>query len=322
MNLEKHKQLLGILADNQFHSGEEIGQQLKISRAAVWKSVRALKKIGFIIEGISRRGYRLLETISFLSVDILKKQSSLSSRFKTIEVFDEIDSTNTYLIQRIYEYSKIPRICMAEQQTFGRGRRQRSWHSPFAQNIYLSILWRLENHSELTSFSLVVCLAIISVLEKIIPSTELKLKWPNDIYFQGKKLAGVLIETHTEVNDQAHVVIGIGLNVNMQKASKKMIDQAWTSLKQILQNNVERNYLTAKIIDACVHYFEIYQQQGFAYFKNQWNRYDFCHNKLLRIHCQGVELEGVAKGVDNQGRLQIATAAAKNVHIQAGEIVS
>lgn len=322
MKLQKHKQLLRILLDNEFHSGESIGQQLEMSRAGVWKLVQALQKFGFKIQGISRRGYQLIQKFSFLSLPEIKKQLPQTSlqKFKSIELFDEIDSTNTYLMQRMYEFSKIPRICLAEQQTFGRGRRERPWHSPFAQNIYLSILWRLESHDQLHALPLVICLAIVKVLEKIGIPHKPQLKWPNDVYFQGKKLAGVLVETHSEVNEMTQAVIGIGLNVNMQNASKKLINQAWTSLTQIFKTECDRNKLTANLIETCTTYLELYQTHGFGYFKNLWNHYDICYNQFSQIQCHGLQLEGIAQGVNDQGKFQLTIKKNKTLNLDTGEI--
>ena len=324
MKLQKHKQLLEILLDNEFHSGEQIGQQLKMSRAGVWKLVQSLQTLGFEIQGISRRGYQLTQQLSFLSLSEIKNNLTPSSLklFKTIELFDEIDSTNTYLMQRMYEFTKIPRVCLAEQQTFGRGRRERPWHSPYAQNIYLSILWRLESQHELHALPLIICLAIVKVLEKISLPDKPQLKWPNDVYYQGKKLAGVLIETHSEVNETTQIVIGIGLNVNMQNASKKVINQAWTSLTQIFNKNIDRNYVVAQLIEATVLYLEIYRQHGFSYFKDLWNKYDLCYKKISRIQCHDLQLEGIAEGVDQNGKLQISISKNKKINVGVGEIAS
>jgi BirA family biotin operon repressor/biotin-[acetyl-CoA-carboxylase] ligase len=324
MKIIKHKKLLGILQDNQFHSGEFIGKQLRITRAAVWKLIQSLQELGFEIEGISRRGYRLVHPFSFLSLTTIKKKlrAETNNQFKLIELMDQIDSTNTYLLQRMYEYSKTPRICLAEQQLHGRGRRDRHWHSPFGQNIYLSILWRMDSREYFHTLPLVVCLSIIKTLEDFSIPTKPQLKWPNDIYVEGKKLGGVLIETHSEVNENTQAVIGIGLNVNMMNAPKKMINQPWISLLQIFNKVLDRNVLVSRIIENCVTYLELFQRHGFNYFKNLWNQYDICSNQFLKIQCHDLTLEGLGQGVDQYGRLQISISKHKKMNISAGEIVS
>lgn len=324
MKINKQKKLLEILQDNQFHSGESIGKQLKISRAAVWKLAQSLQELGFQIAAMTRRGYQLINRFSFLSLDKIKAQLAPATfqLFRTIEIFDQIDSTNTYLLQRIFEYSKSPRICIAEQQLFGRGRRERTWHSPFGQNIHLSILWSIESKEQIHTLPLVICLAILKTLEKLSIPEHAHLKWPNDIYYHGKKLGGVLVETYSQVNETSQIVIGIGLNINMLQATKKMIDQPWISLAQICNKVFDRNILIARLIENCVLYLNIFSIKNFDYFRTLWNKYDICSNKLLQVHCNGLFFEGIGQGVDQEGRLQIAISKNKKMNVSSGEIIS
>ena len=317
------KQLLSILSDGRCHSGEIIAHQLAMTRAGIWKTVRLAKSIGFDIESVARQGYQLKDNISFLTVKKIKNHLSTKQKnnLKTIEVFDEIESTNTYLLQKIYEFSKIPRLCLAESQTQGRGRRGRIWHSPYAQNIYLSLLWKFSaSRSDFHGLSLVVAMAIAAVLENLGFSYPVKLKWPNDIFINEKKCGGILIETRGEMYDGAQVVIGIGLNVNMKKNTCHDISQEWISLCQLQNFSIDRNQLAAHLIDMIIEFLEKFDAVGFEPFQPMWERYDLTIGKIIQVVCHDKMIKGEACGIDKQGRLKLVTAEGRSIVINVGDV--
>lgn len=321
--MDKLKTLLTILSDGEFHSGEAIGNELNITRAGVWKLVRQAKNTGFSIQGISRQGYKLMQPISFLSAKKINSflSDECKSNLKCLEIFNEIDSTNTYLLQRIYEFSKIPRACLSELQTQGRGRRGRLWHSPYAQNIYLSLLWKFDpSKTDFQGLSLVIALAVANVLEKLNLPHEIKLKWPNDIFIAEKKLSGILIETRGEMHDGAQVVIGVGINVNMTTRSAHKINQPWISLFQLLKKTVDRNKLAADLIHEIMAYLKKFNTHGFTPFKKAWEKYDMTYGLAVKIECHDNIISGVARGIDDAGRLQIETNENNKIAINVGDV--
>ena len=167
-----------------------------------------------------------------------------------IHLFDCLDSTNTWLKNK----GKCGDVCIAEQQTAGRGRRGKQWLSPDAENIYCSIKWCFKKTPEHFSLlSLVVGLSIAKALEKI-GLTRHGVKWPNDIFWHGRKMGGILIEgiSSSSSKHRQQVVIGFGLNINMPESMGKAIDQPWVSLSQAINVTVNRNQLLAFILESII----------------------------------------------------------------------
>lgn len=319
----KIKQLLKILLNKEFHSGEKIASKLKVTRAAVWKIVNNAKKSGFRIEGITNQGYRLMDDISFLSAAKIKQALPAQKQqlLKVIDVFEEIDSTNTYLLQRIYEFSKIPRVCLTEMQTQGRGRFDRVWHSPYAQNIYLSILWKFGvERADFQGLSLVIAIAVADVLSALSLAKLVQLKWPNDIYIDGKKCGGILIETRGEMHHGAQVVIGLGLNVNMQKTNPSEISQEWISLSQVTEQSFDRNQLSAQLIASITDYLVQFDADGFLPFKSRFEQYDYSKGRQVNVTCHNTAITGTACGIDDLGRLQIKTGDGHIKSVGVGDL--
>ncbi|MCP3680340.1 MAG: biotin--[acetyl-CoA-carboxylase] ligase [Gammaproteobacteria bacterium] len=202
---------------------------------------------------------------------ILALLPSQFSQQVALEVFAALPSTNSYL-QQLDEsaISAAYQICLAEQQSAGRGRKAgRRWHSPFGENIYFSCRCRL--HSQYDKLSLVVGLAVIRVIKRYSGDEAIGYKWPNDLLWRGKKIAGILVELMTR-GDDCDAVIGLGLNVNMAAAAEE-IDQPWASLRQITGRYINRNRLVAEIISELLTMIEAFQQLGFDYFRDEWQRY-------------------------------------------------
>lgn len=259
----------------------------------------------------------------FLSAEKIKQflPRHQSDQLKLIEVFDEIDSTNTYLLQKIQDQSQIPRVCIAESQTEGRGRRGRQWHSPFAQNIYFSLLWKFNRStSDFQGLSLVIATAIAAVLDQLNLPSPVQLKWPNDVFVAGKKLAGILIETRGPMHDGASLVIGVGLNVNMQKASSEEVSQEWHSLSQLLHHSVDRNQLAANLIDKMIDYLQEFERSGFPPFKLLWEKYDMTFGNKIQVDQGAQKIQGKACGIDEQGRLKMLLPDGQNIVINIGDV--
>ncbi len=308
------RQLLTILNDGRFHSGESLAGCLGgISRAAIWKTIQNLQALGLEIHAVRGRGYRLAEPVELLAAAAIQDGLTVAARswVSTLEVHERIDSTNTYLMNRAKEGLPGGTVCLAEWQSAGRGRRGRSWVSPFAANLYLSLLWRFALEPALLSgVSLAVGVAAIRALNSV-GIDGLGLKWPNDVLWQRRKLAGVLLEFGGESAGPCHIVAGVGLNVAMPRSTEQEIDQPWVDLRTIVgrQEQLSRNRLAARLISELVAALIQFEQQGLDAFREDWRRFDLAQGHPVTLHLPGAVIAGIARGVDASGALLLETAA-------------
>lgn len=214
-------------------------------------------------------------------------------------VFDEIDSTNEYLLKHHQELEN-GSVCLAEMQTAGRGRRGRTWYSPESENLYFSILWHYptSDAANLPPLSLVVSLIIAESLtaEKV---EDIQIKWPNDIYYQGKKMGGILIETQA-TRSGLDLVIGIGLNLGMAKVDETVVTQAWSDLSQY---HFDRNNLVCRLAYELQKNLKIYPLVGFSYYAERWQAFDIFRNKPVKLITEAAEIHGISQGINEQGEL-------------------
>jgi BirA family biotin operon repressor/biotin-[acetyl-CoA-carboxylase] ligase len=312
-------EIVKLLSDGEYHDGTSIGEHLKISRAAVWKLIKKLEQYKVPLTCTKGKGYKLESPLALLNTKKLKSQ--LRHRSIKIEILEKIPSTNDFL-KPLSRSNKEIIACFAEAQTTGKGRLHRQWHSPFAENIYLSVLCPFEKDiSELGGLSLVAALAICHALESIIDLHEkrLNVKWPNDILIDGCKLAGTLIEIEAESNGFCQVIIGVGINVNMQKALKKDIDQSWISLSKLTNQYIDRNTLGAEIIDSLVDYLERFSSKGLASFKQEWQKRDCLTDAMVSVISGSRKEKGICLGINNQGHLKIKTETGDTLTLSSGD---
>ncbi|MDX9741337.1 MAG: bifunctional biotin--[acetyl-CoA-carboxylase] ligase/biotin operon repressor BirA [Gammaproteobacteria bacterium] len=297
-------ELLRILSDGRFHSGEALGKALGVGRAAVWKRIRALRAAGLDLDSVPGRGYRLAEPLELLDPEIVAAalDASVRAGLGPLEVHHEVDSTNSELLRRA---AVLPSgaVCLAESQRAGRGRRGRVWHSPCARNLYLSLLWRFSRGPEaLGGLALVVGLAVRAALEDAgVPGVAVK--WPNDVLHQGAKLAGALIELSGEAGGASCVIIGVGINVSMPQAlGSAAITQAWTDAERAAGAPVSRNRLAAAVLGRLSAALALFGEQGLEPFLDEWRAHDALAGRPVVV--QGMEIvHGIARGVDVDGAL-------------------
>ncbi|MGB6977255.1 MAG: bifunctional biotin--[acetyl-CoA-carboxylase] ligase/biotin operon repressor BirA [Gammaproteobacteria bacterium] len=292
--------LTALLNDLEYHDGTTIGEALNITRSAVWKVIKKLENYGIEIDSVKGKGYALREPLILLDKHFIAK--NLNNKDILIEIYETIDSTNAYL-KAFYNSSK-PKICLAEYQTKGRGRLQRNWHSPFGQNIYFSCLYPFQKDiSELAGLSLVVSLAIVRALTIYKLPAPLFVKWPNDVVYQNKKLAGCLLEIQAETNGMCSVVIGIGINANMSHDKHHAITQPWTSLKTILNTTVDRNPLCVSLMNNLMFYLKQFEVKGLLSFIDEWQRVDSLANQSIHLKHINHTIMGRVKGINQHGHL-------------------
>ncbi len=241
----------------------------------------------------------MIEVVNKNPLDKEKILSKLSNEFRSkvvLEVFDTISSTNDYLLRKEKNKNKDIKICIAEEQTKGRGRRGKSWISPKFKNIYFSLNSYLKKE-DLSGLSIAVALSVSKVLTKI--NVMSLIKWPNDLLVGNKKICGILIET-AKVGELTKVVIGIGINVNMEYS--ELIDQEWTSIKLEKKQSVDRNSIITEMINQLCITLNKFEQEEFDYFLNKFTSLDLLKDKEFTLKDKPNETY-IGKGIDNKGLL-------------------
>lgn len=316
------KRLVEILSDGEYHSGSTIGNMLNITRTAVWKCVGQLEKYGIKIDSITGKGHCLKQPLILLDADKIKSGINKSAAQSPIQidVLSTISSTNDYWSHPSISQSAPWHICLAEQQTAGKGRLGRIWVSPFGANVYLSCAWTFtKDMSELAGLSLVVGLAIVHALEKYGLKQDLKIKWPNDILLDNKKLAGILIEIHAQAHGISQVIIGIGLNINKPFQTNVDISQNCTSLEDMTAKYHDRNKIIGLLLNKLFASITKFNSHGLAPFIKEWHTYDYLVGNKISFMNQQKKVVGVAMGIDAHGYLLLQNSKGKQIAYSAGD---
>ena len=315
--------LLQMMSDGQFHSGESLGRELGVSRAAVWKALKRLEDDGYPIQRVRGRGYRV--PAGAVLLDLERIQGALPpslSRAIRWQLLDCVDSTNAELMRSIGSVGGAGiSVCLAEQQTSGKGRRGREWVSPYAQNVYLSVAVPFsEGAQKLEGLSLLVGLVLVEALEAC-GYQGCGLKWPNDVLLGDSKLAGILVEIAGDVTSDCVAVIGVGINVLMSRPDAA-IGQAWTSLylsRQRQDVRLDRNAIVAEFVRRLVAALDAFRLQGFAPFVGSWEQRDLWRGLPVRVQAGETRWFGLANGVDERGALRLETERGE-VLLHGGEV--
>ena len=289
--------LISLLADGDFHSGEQLGEKLGMSRAAINKHIQTLRDWGVDVFTIPGKGYSLPEPIQLLDEAFIHSQIDKGS----VSVLPVIDSTNQYLLDRLPNLSSGD-ACIAEYQQAGRGRRGRKWFSPFGANLYLSMYWRLEQGpAAAIGLSLVIGIVMAEVLHEL-GADRVRVKWPNDLYLQDRKLAGILVELIGKTGDAAQIVIGAGINLAMRRVEEDVVNQGWINLQEA-GIKIDRNQLAVRLINELRQALMTFEQEGLASFLNRWEKLDNFIHRPVKLIIGEKEIAGISRGIDEQGAL-------------------
>lgn len=315
------EQIFDILSDGYFHSGQKISNQLAISRSSVWNAIERLKSMGLEIYAVKGQGYRLAHAIEPLNKEKILKAVDSRQLFRIphLDLHWSIASTNQYLLDLAKYGAKSGHACVAEYQTAGRGRRGKTWISPFGGNIFLSQLWRFSTGpAALGGLSLAVAVALGNALERF-GIREFSLKWPNDIVVQEKKLAGILVEISGEAAGPTAVIVGIGLNVKLNSNDAKQIDQPWTDINTLHPGEISRNQMVGTLLSELMKMFTKFESGGLSPFLEKWRQWDTCLGKKVILHFHDRQIEGTARGIDDRGALQLEVNGTVHTY-HAGEV--
>jgi BirA family biotin operon repressor/biotin-[acetyl-CoA-carboxylase] ligase len=295
---------LRLLADGEFHSGEALGTQLGISRAAVWNAIQQAQELGIVIHSVHGKGYRLSSAIDFLdSARITKALKSAAKNFN-LELLETTASTNSDLMKRAAENAPQGTCIAVELQQAGRGRRGRAWVSSLGSGLTFSLLWRFSQGAvALGGLSLAVGVALVRALDEV-GVTQLALKWPNDVLHADKKLAGTLIELQGEMLGPTAAVIGIGLNIKLPDEIKANIDQPVADLADT--SAPPRNELLAVLLRHLYDVLTEFEQQGFAMLREEWQKHHAYQGKPVQLTLpNGSAVNGIVNGIDADGALLV-----------------
>ncbi len=319
------EQLLTVLADGQFHSGERLGAAAGLTRAAVWKQIRKLEKWGLTIEAGSGRGYRLSQPLELLELAQLRAAISDTAGFDVdrVDLFTETESTNRFLMDNPPSRANALRLCFAEWQSCGRGRHARRWLSPLGSGICMSAAWVYEGTpQDFAAMSLAAGAAIAGSIGSL-TGLEVQLKWPNDIVWNGRKLGGILVESRVEAQGHCHVVIGAGINVAVPNEILANLSD-WRAgavdLRTALESDAcSRNALAGRIATDLGMLLSEFERGDSAAWLQSWRQRDYLRGKPIRIATSAGATDGMADGIDEDGALLVLDSAGKRQRVMAGE---
>jgi BirA family transcriptional regulator, biotin operon repressor / biotin---[acetyl-CoA-carboxylase] ligase len=305
--------LLVLLADGEVHSGEWLAAELRQTRAAVWKGVERLRAIGIEVQALARRGYRLARPVELLDAARIRAELSDESleHLRALEVLFEVDSTNTRLLASAPPPPGTADVCMAELQHAGRGRLGRRWIGPFGGGLAMSLGWSCSDVVRtLPALSLGVGVAVSRALSRA-GAQGISLKWPNDIWFDDRKLGGVLIELRGEAGGPAHVVIGVGVNISMPEEARRQVEASGVAVAAVADacpQSPSRNLAAGAILDELLSMLLQYERFGFAAFRDAWSALDGLNGRPAQVMVGQNSILGIARGVDADGALLLETA--------------
>jgi BirA family biotin operon repressor/biotin-[acetyl-CoA-carboxylase] ligase len=299
--------VLARLASGEGWSGSALATELGVTRAAVWKQIERLRALGLSILAEAGRGYLLDHPFEALDARCIEAAVSpeVRTRVGAIGVFWQIDSTSSALARSVAGGATMPRACLAEIQTHGRGRRGRRWRMPLGGGVALSYLRAFDaGMASLAGLSLVAGIALVRALGDI-GIAGAKLKWPNDIVAADRKLGGILVELGGDALGPCHAIVGIGVNVCVAEAEGATIDQPWTDLARCAGGSVpSRNLLAGRVLSRLAEALDAFETGGFAAFADEYAAHDALRGRAIDVASGSDRWHGIADGVTTRGALR------------------
>ena len=311
-----------LTSDQGYVSGNKLARQLGLSRVAVWMQLQKLTKQGFAFEAARSRGYRLVKFPPQLHHALI--QAHLAGRAKTpnLITLERVDSTNTEAERHLAAGSRTPLVILAREQTQGRGRRGRVWHSPPTGNLYGTFVFRPKlEPARLQDFTLWMGLNVCELIANFC-SIEPGLKWPNDVLIHGRKAGGMLTEARIDADEVHDLVYGLGLNLNGHSTDlPKEIQKTAISLAEAAGAPVDVNRFAAaligRVLTACNRFVEDDYRDKFA---ELWARFDVLRGQPVSVTQGDRTVAGTATGIDAEGSLIVRTGAGRTERFRAGEV--
>jgi len=300
--------ILKLLADGKFHSGEAIAQHFNVSRATIWNALKDAETLGIEVFSVRGRGYKLPQAVTLLDESAVFNAMGEIQSFLKLEIHDHLESTNSYLMQKLSNGQTHASCVAANLQTKGRGRRGRHWQASLGASLTFSLLWRFQcGASALSGLSLAVGVALMRTLHGF-GITQARLKWPNDVLVNREKLAGILIELQGDMDGPSNAVIGVGINLNLPNSIKQQIDQPTTDLASVTTQAIDPNELLGTLLTHLANVLRDFEQNGFDDLRNEWTQHHTYHQQQVRMLMpDGREVIGVVQGIAEDGVLLVET---------------
>ncbi|PZE21917.1 biotin--[acetyl-CoA-carboxylase] ligase [Paenibacillus xerothermodurans] len=301
-----NKQLLRLFEQKAggFVSGEELSDTLQCSRTAIWKHVERLRKEGYVFEAVPRKGYRLLEAPDKLDIPGLLARLRTQVLGRQIRYYDQIDSTQIKAHELVDQGAEEGVLVVAEQQTAGRGRMGRKWHSPQGKGIWMSLVLkpRIPLHFA-PQLTLLVAVALCRTIRRV-TSLPVGIKWPNDLLVDGKKVSGILLESSAEEEKLQYVIVGVGISANLREQDyTDELKPIATSLSIASGRTIDRTELLSEFLYDLEKLYELYHEAGFGPIKTLWEQLSVSLDREVRTQTSQGPSEGTAIGLDDSGAL-------------------
>lgn len=314
-------EILRLLKENDTYiSGQQLCEQFQVSRTAIWKVIDQLKKEGYQIEAVRNKGYRLIESPDVMSKAEIDSLVDTKWAGKNVIYYDETDSTNNRAKEAGNNKEPHGTLFVADMQMAGKGRRGRVWKSPSGSSIYMTILLYPDIPPvKAPQLTLIMAIAVAEGIREV-TGLETKIKWPNDIVVNGKKICGILTEMSTEIDYINHVVIGIGINVNMESFPEDIAKTA-TSLRIEAGKEFRRFELIAAIMEHFEKAYEAVCEAGsLEPIMEDYNCLLVNCGRQVRVLEPEHEYDALALGIDKTGELQVECEDGSRKSVFAGEV--
>lgn len=309
-------------AEDGFVSGNDLAKQLGLSRVSIWSRMEQLRSQGFEFEAVTRKGYRITKKPESLNPWLTTAYLDTELQIPELVFLSSIDSTNDHATRLLANDYEAPFFVISNEQTMGRGRMGRQWHSPPSCNLYLSFASRPNvqpDRMQLFTLWMGVCVAR-HLRERL--ELNIGVKWPNDLYFDGKKLGGMLTEARVDADNLRELIFGIGLNVNhTRKDWPEDLRQSAVSLRELAGRKLDLNRTTALLIEAIYTGYETFLSGNIRdSFEDLWPELDVLKGKFVEAKSRDRTVEGTASGIDNRGSLILKTSDGKVITLNSGDV--
>ena len=313
-------EILRLLKESDTYiSGQQLCEQFQVSRTAIWKVIDQLKKEGYEIEAVRNKGYRLIDSPDVMSKAEIESLVDTKWAGKNVVYYDEIDSTNNRAKEAGDNGAAHGTLFVADMQVAGKGRRGRVWKSPSGSSIYMTILLYPDIPPvKAPQLTLLMAIAVAEGIQEV-TGLETKIKWPNDIVVNGRKICGILTEMSAQIDYINYIVVGVGINVSNESFPEEVAATA-TSLYLLTGVRISRAKLAAKIMAEFEKYYAIYlETQDLSGVMNEYNCHLVNRGRSVRVLDPRKEYTGVAQGINQNGELLVQTEDG-TAHVSSGEV--
>lgn len=311
-----------LAAEGDYVSGSQLAELVGISRVAIHAHMEKLRGQGFDFEAVRSKGYRVLKLPEQLNQTLIQALLTQAASDLAVNAFEQIDSTNSEAERQLAMGEATPFVVFARQQTAGRGRLGRAWHSAENGNLYATFAFRPQiSPTRMALFTLWMGINLCQCINSLC-RIDCGVKWPNDLQIDGRKVAGILTEARMETDQVRDVILGIGLNINSDRDDwPPELQQSATSLRQETGQRQDVNRVTAAIAGRImIAYQQFLDGEHRTLLKERWAKYDTLYGQTVSLNQGDARISGTAKGIDNSGSLIIERPDGSHFQARAGEV--